>query len=138
MKAPAGHASAKDRGRAHIIRTTQQTYLRVASGYLPAAARQQCCRQDRRYSASLAFYHSKDANGKEFSRHPNRANTAGTPVNLLSNLDLMSDSTNRAERLEHNAQVLCLSSASNTHLKACHPSLPTIRSARRSPQWNPI
>ena len=32
----------------------------------------------------------------------------GTPVNLLADLDLMSDSTDRLARLQHNAQVLSL------------------------------
>jgi hypothetical protein len=33
---------------------------------------------------------------------------AGTPVNLLANIDLMSDSTDRLERIKHNAQVVGL------------------------------
>ena len=84
-------------GPSHIDRTTQSSYLRVASGYLPAPL-----------SSGTKFEHmifpwlfSED--GIQIGPIP-----AGTPVNLLANLDLMSDSTNRLERIKHNAEAVSL------------------------------
>jgi len=80
-----------------VYRTTQQSYLRVASGFLPEPLT-----SGTKFEHFLApWLFSED--GIQIGPIPK-----GTPVNLLSNLDLMSDSTNRLERLEHNARVLSL------------------------------
>ena len=117
-KLPAGTPLLKDPGPSYIMRTTQQTYLRVASGYLPAPLNSPT---SARIGATLLPWlftdgqvtnvkltDSKDNSEKQFSGIQIGPIPAGTPVNLLSNLDLMSDSTNRVERFEHNAQVVWL------------------------------
>ena len=80
-----------------IDRTTQRTYLRIATGYLPEPL-----------PSGTKFEHmifpwlfSED--GIQIGPIP-----AGTPVDLLANLDLMSDSTDRLDRFKHNAQVAAL------------------------------
>jgi hypothetical protein len=110
-KLPAGTPLLQDSGPSYIMRTTQQTYLRVGSGYLPAPL-------DGRVAAKISamllpwlFTDGKvtETGGQRvFSGIQIGPIPAGTPVSLLSNLDLMSDSTNRIERLEHNAQVVWL------------------------------
>jgi hypothetical protein len=80
-----------------IDRTDTQSYLRVRSGFLPAPL----SNGTKFEHALLPWLFSED--GIQIGPIPK-----GTPVSLLSNLDLMSDSTNRLERLEHNAQVLSL------------------------------
>jgi hypothetical protein len=114
---PPGTPLLKDPGPSYIMRTTQQTYLRVASGYLPAPLDSSAAA---RIGAALLPWlftdgevtNAKITGGKNIAKHFSGIQIgpipAGTPVNLLSNLDLMSDSTNRAERLEHNAQVVWL------------------------------
>jgi len=117
-KLPPGTPLLKDPGPSYIMRTTQQTYLRVASGYLPAPLDSSAAA---RIGAALLPWlftdgtvsNAKITGGqnlseKQFSGIQIGPIPAGTPVNLLSNLDLMSDSTNRAERLEHNTQVVWL------------------------------
>ena len=86
-------------GPSHVDRTTQQSYLRVANGYLPAPLSS---------TTAMAIEHKLlpwlfNEDGIQIGPIP-----AGTPVNLLSNLDLMSDSTNRLERIEHNTRVVVL------------------------------
>ena len=117
-KLPPGTPLLKDPGPSYIMRTTQQTYLRVASGYLPAPLDSSAAA---RIGAALLPWlftdgivtNAKITGGqnvdeKQFSGIQIGPIPAGTPVNLLSNLDLMSDSTNRVERLEHNAHVVWL------------------------------
>jgi hypothetical protein len=80
-----------------IDRTTQRTYLRVASGYLPEPL-----------PGGIKFEHMIfpwlfGEDGIQIGPIP-----AGTPVDLLANVDLMSDSTDRLERIKHNAEVVSL------------------------------
>ena len=84
-------------GPSLIDRTTQQSYLRVPSGYLP----EPLTGGTKFAHAIFPWLFSED--GIQIGPIP-----TGTPVGMLSNLDLMSDSTNRLDRLEHNARVLGL------------------------------
>ena len=145
-KLPPGTPLLKDPGPSYIMRTNQQTYLRVASGYLPAPLDSSAAA---RIGATLLPWlftdgivtNAKITGGqnvdeKQFSGIQIGPIPAGTPVNLLSNLDLMSDSTNRAERLEHNAQVVWLILRLKHALEGL-PSQPTDDQVRtRSPPWN--
>ena len=84
-------------GPSLIDRTTQQSYLRVAAGFLPEPL-----------TGGTKFAHTIfpwlfGEDGIQLGPIPK-----GTPVNLLADLDLMSDSTDRLARLQHNAQVLSL------------------------------
>ena len=130
-KLPPGTPLLKDPGPSYIMRTTQQTYLRVASGYLPAPLDSSASARIGSAVLPWLFTRTKDANGKEFSGIQIGPIPAGTPVNLLSNLDLMSDSTNRAERLEHNAQVLWLVLRLKHALEGL-PSQPTDEQVRKA------
>jgi hypothetical protein len=80
-----------------IDRTTKRSYLRVSAGYLP----EPLAGNTKLAHMLLPWLFSDD--GIQIGPIP-----AGTPVNLLANLDLMSDSTNRLERIQHNAQVASL------------------------------
>jgi hypothetical protein len=82
-----------------VDRTTERSYLRVANGYLPAPLSNPTAMTVEHKLLPWLF----SENGIQIGPIP-----AGTPVNLLSNLDLRSDSTNRLERIEHNAQVVSL------------------------------
>ncbi|HUA21759.1 MAG TPA: hypothetical protein VMB25_23605 [Bryobacteraceae bacterium] len=78
-----------------IARTTQISYLRVATGYLPD------------FLQGLAgpvgrWFPSLVSNGKiEIGPIP-----TGTPVNLIANLDLLGPETDLAGRAEHDKEVL--------------------------------
>jgi hypothetical protein len=80
-----------------IDRTTERSYLRVPAGYLPDAL-QPMLGFWGRWFPSLVQY-----NGIEIGPIPK-----GTPVDLLANTNLLSDSTNPAERLQHNTEVVKL------------------------------
>jgi hypothetical protein len=84
-------------GPSLVDRTTQQSYLRVAPGYLPAPL----STNTKLAHMLLPWLFSED--GIQIGPIP-----AGTPVNLLADLDLMSDSTDRLARLKHNAEVASL------------------------------
>jgi hypothetical protein len=84
-------------GPSWIDRTDRQTYLRVASGYLPEPL-----------SGATRLLHTLlpklfSVDGVQIGPIP-----AGTPVDLLSNLDFMSDSTSVWARYKHNLQVAYL------------------------------
>jgi len=84
-------------GPSLIDRTTQRSYLRASSGFLPDPL-----------SSGTKFEHMLfpwlfSDDGIQIGPIP-----AGTPVNLLANLNLMSDSTDRWDRIKHNAQVVGL------------------------------
>ena len=130
-KLPPGTPLLKDPAPSYVMRTTQQTYLRVASGYLPAPLDSSASARIGSAVLPWLFTRTKDANGKEFSGIQIGPIPAGTPVNLLSNLDLMSDSTNRVERLEHNAQVLWLVLRLKHALEGL-PSKPTDDQVRKA------
>jgi hypothetical protein len=80
-----------------IDRTTERSYLRVPAGYLPDAL-QPMLGFWTRWFPSIVKY-----NGIEIGPIPK-----GTPVDLLANTNLLSESTDPAERIEHDAQVVKL------------------------------
>lgn len=81
-------------GPSFIDRTTQRTYLTASYGYLPPPL------SGLGEGAQHLLPHFFNKDGVQIGPIP-----AGTPVNLLANLNLMSDSTNRLERLENNTKV---------------------------------
>jgi hypothetical protein len=78
-----------------IDRTTQTSYLRVAGGYLPDFLQH--------LSGLLAgwFPSVLSGNGIQIGPIPN-----GTPVDLLANLQILSETNDAAERLNHDKRVL--------------------------------
>ena len=80
-----------------IDRTSQQSYLRIASGYLPAKL--QVLRGGVDKSLPWLF---KDG-GIQIGPFPK-----GMPVGLLTNISLLPETTNPAEKIAHDAQVLKL------------------------------
>jgi hypothetical protein len=90
-------------GPNYIQRTTQRSYLRVSSGYLPAPLSSSFNVKLEHLLLPWLFTDDSTFSGIQIGPIP-----AGTPVNLLANLDLMSDSTDRLERIKHNLQVVSL------------------------------
>jgi hypothetical protein len=84
-----------------VDRTTQRSYLRVSSGYLPAPLSSGAELEHMLFP--WLFSYDQNFSGIQIGPIP-----AGTPVDLLSNLDLMSDSTDRLERIKHNFEVVRL------------------------------
>ncbi|HEX4959808.1 MAG TPA: hypothetical protein VF173_03145 [Thermoanaerobaculia bacterium] len=80
-----------------IDRTTQASYLRVPAGYIPEFLRDQRELAERLTPAILG------PGGIEIGPIP-----AGTPVNLLTNVDLLPDHATPQERAEHFAKLLKL------------------------------
>ena len=78
-----------------IDRTTATSYLRVPAGYLPDFL------QDLLGSAQRFFPWLFRNEGIEIGPIP-----AGTPVNLLANLDLLGEDTGLEKKLAHNKKVL--------------------------------
>lgn len=86
-----------DKVPGRIDRTTEQSYITIPAGYLPDA-----------FSGLLDFRERVlpwlfSEGGVEIGPIPK-----GTPVNLLANLQLMSETTNPGERLKHNVKTLDL------------------------------
>jgi hypothetical protein len=108
-----------DKGVMLIDRTTHRSYLRVPNGYLPPALQ------------SLTSWTSRiapklfGAEGLEIGPIP-----AGTPVNLLANLQLLSESPDLGPRAEHDKQLLEVVVVLKRDLKAL-PSNATDEDARR-------
>jgi len=94
---PAGAPLLDGPGPSLIDRTTERSYLRASSGYLPAPL------DNGTKLEHMLFPQLFSEDGIQIGPIP-----AGTPVNLLANIDLMSDSTDRLERIKHNAQVVGL------------------------------
>jgi hypothetical protein len=84
-------------GIGHIDRTTAQSYLRVSTGYLPDTLQGMLALWSRLAPSLFG------EDGIEIGPFP-----AGMPVNLLANINLLSESTDPAERLRHDAEVLNL------------------------------
>ena len=103
----------------HVDRTTQRTYLRASSGNLPEPF------SSHPHLAHVLFPWLFGENGIEIGPIP-----AGTPVNLLSNVDLMSDSTNSMDRIGHNLRVLKLVIQLKSDLKKLGPN-PSDADVRR-------
>jgi hypothetical protein len=90
-----------------IDRTTERSFLRVPAGYLPDAL-QPILGFWRRWFPWLFSYP-----GVEIGPIPK-----GTPVDLLANVNLLSDDPDPGKRLEHDAQVLKLLLKIKDDLKA--------------------
>jgi hypothetical protein len=90
-----------------IDRTTTTSYLRVPEGYLPDLL-QKLQGPGNRYFPWLF-----GKQGIEIGPIP-----AGTPVDLLANLDLLGESRDPAERVEHDAKVVDLLVKAKHDLKA--------------------
>lgn len=80
-----------------IDRTTQQSYLKVGSGFLPDFLQG----SGSFWSRQLPWLVGDE--GIEIGPLPK-----GTPVGLLANLNLLSESTNPIERAKHDGEVLAL------------------------------
>ncbi|WP_053077240.1 hypothetical protein [Chromobacterium sp. LK11] len=93
-----------------IDRTTARSYLRVPTGYLPDAL-QELQGPLQRY---LPWLFGKD--GVELGPIP-----AGTPVNLISNLQVTLDNPSLGERLKHDKKLLELLLKIKHDLKALPP-----------------
>jgi hypothetical protein len=75
--------------------TTATSYLRVAPGYLPDSLAKLAGPLGKLFPSIFA------KNGIQIGPIP-----AGTPVNLIANLDLLGEATDPAQKLEHDAKVL--------------------------------
>jgi len=84
-------------GPSLIDRTTTASYFRVPAGYLPKFLKAQRPLFERLTPAILG------PGGIEIGPIP-----AGTPVNLISNVDLLPDAMTVAERVKHDAQLVDL------------------------------
>lgn len=102
-----------------IDRTTHPSYLRVPKGYLPDIL-QKLENWNSRYFPFLF-----GAEGVELGPIP-----AGTPVNLLSNLQLLSESTDLGARAEHTRKLFDVVNLLKRDLKAL-PANATDEDARR-------
>jgi hypothetical protein len=80
-----------------IDRTTTRSYLRVAAGYLPDFL------QNKLGPSSRLFPYVFNENGIEIGPIP-----AGTPVDLLANLDLLGEGSNPLDRINRQAKVIKL------------------------------
>ena len=80
-----------------IDRTTDRSYLRVPAGYLPAAL------QDLRSPAQRWFPWFFSDEGVQIGPIPK-----GTPIDLLSNLNVLPETTDPAARLQYQKKVLDL------------------------------
>jgi hypothetical protein len=94
-----------------IDRTTAPSYLRVPTGYLPDFIRHS------QAIASLIAPPLFNEGGLEIGPIP-----SGTPVDLLANLGLLSETGDLGERLEHDRDVLALLVKLAGDLKALPPS----------------
>jgi hypothetical protein len=102
-----------------IDRTTGRSYVRVPVGYLPDSL-QGLLEPGNRFLPWLF-----SAGGVEIGPIP-----AGTPVNLLANLKLVSESTDLGERLQHGKKLLGVLLRAKRDLKAL-PSGASDEEARR-------
>jgi hypothetical protein len=102
-----------------IDRTTARSYLRVPVGYLPEHLRPLLARLHR--AAPSLFAEDK----LEIGPIP-----AGTPVNLLSNLNLLPESADLRERLEHEGNAIELLAKGLRDLAALPPG-PSDEAARK-------
>ncbi len=80
-----------------IDRTTTSSYLRVAPGYLPAAVREFMGLNERLFPGLFG------PDGIEIGRIP-----AGTPVDLITNLDILGENSNPQEQIAHAKKVIAL------------------------------
>jgi hypothetical protein len=109
-----------DRIPGTIDRTTTRSYVRVSAGYLPEFL-QPMLGTFERYLPWLF-----GEGGVEIGPIP-----AGTPVNLLASLNLVLDSAETAERLEHGKKLLALLVKVKRDLKELPPGA-TDEQARKT------
>ncbi len=102
-----------------IDRTTETSYLRVPAGYLPDTL------QDLRGPLQRYLPWLFADSGIEIGPIP-----AGTPVNLLSNVLLVSDSTDVAGKLEHKKKLVAFLLKAKADLKAL-PTNPSDEDGKR-------
>ncbi len=102
-----------------IDRTTQTSYLRIPKGYLPAFL-QPLVEPGDRFLPNVF-----DQSGIAIGPIP-----AGTPIDLLANLQLRSESTDPAQQLDHDRKLLALLLKLKRDLKAL-PANATDDDARR-------
>jgi hypothetical protein len=98
-----------------IDRTTKSSYIRIASGYLPSAL-QPLLALSQRYAPWLF-----GSGGIQLGPIP-----AGTPVGLLSNLNLLAE--DQGKQLERDGQILSLVRKMDSDLKTLGPN-PTDQQA---------
>jgi hypothetical protein len=96
-----------DKVPGRIDRTTEASYLRVPAGYLPDSLRALLGPGHRLFPWLVG------PGGIEIGPIPK-----GTPVDLLGNLNLLSESTNPVERAQHEKKVLALLLKAKRDLKA--------------------
>jgi hypothetical protein len=96
-----------DKVPGRMDRTTTTTYLRVARGYLPDELQKLSGPLDRWFPRIF-----RDG-GVQIGPIP-----AGTPINLLANLSVLSDSSDPAERLKHDKKVVDLLLKAKDDLKS--------------------
>lgn len=94
---PAGVHYLSGPGPNHVDRMTQPSSLRVAYGYLPWAARNSATLE----KTLLPWLF--DQNGARFGPFP-----AGTPVDIIANIDLLGDTKSGWARFKRNASVISL------------------------------
>jgi hypothetical protein len=94
---PAGTPLLSDPGPSWIDRTTERSYLRVPTGYLPGLL----AKIPKTEQKLLPWLF--DEKGARFGPFP-----AGTPVDLLANIDLLGDSKSGWDRLKRDAGVVDL------------------------------
>lgn len=94
---PAGTYLLSGPGPSLIDRTTERSYLRVPTGYLPGLL-SRIPKTEQRLLPWLF-----DGSGVRFGPFP-----AGTPVDLLANIDLLGDSKSEGDRLKRDATVVDL------------------------------
>jgi hypothetical protein len=110
-----------DRIPGKIDRTTQDSYLKVADGYLPDALKKLP------WIARIPFIPITHENGViEIGPIPR-----GTPIGLLANLTLLSDSSDPAERLRHDDRLFELLFQISKDLKEL-PKNPTDEDRRKA------
>lgn len=94
---PAGTYLLSGPGPSLIDRTTERSYLRVATGYLPGLL----SKTPKTEQKLLPWLF--DENGVRFGPFP-----AGIPVDLLANIDLLNDSNSSWDRLKRDGSVVRL------------------------------
>jgi hypothetical protein len=96
----------------YIQRTTSQSYLRIAPGYLPDPL-DELAGMGRWLPRLAPWLFSDELGGIEIGPIP-----AGTPVGLLGSLPLVSDTTRWKDRKEHTKQLLAFGKKAIKDLKA--------------------
>jgi hypothetical protein len=107
-----------DRIPGRIDRTTQDSYLRISDGYLPDALTKLPW-LSHVLPSSITHKQSKDGKDSMIEIGPI---PKGTPVGLLTNLTLLSESPDPAERLRHDNKLFSLAIKMGADLKKLPPN----------------